>query len=141
MKPRGVKNVVRVPEASREDFGFKADVNCHSTVRPRCPHVRPSVPPSVRAAAPAMYCCTPREFHMFEERRIARGRTDGVDSATAAAVHCTCGFGAQGAFIGSSLRSFFLLSWQQQWPAVVLFASARKVGSERTLALNENMQI
>ena len=114
------------------------------TVIPRSVRdVRTSVPLSVgvRAAAPAMYCCTPREFHMFEERRIARGRTDGVDSATAAAVHCTCGFGAQGAFIGSSLRSFFLLSWQQQWPAVVLFASARKVGSERTLALNENMQI
>ena len=95
------------------------------------------IPRSVRDVRTrrARHCCTPREFHMFEERRIARGqndrRTDDADDATpllpsTAPVDSVCA-GREGRrlywFIPSSVcpsvLSFFLLSscpsWQQQW--------------------------
>ena len=102
------------------------------TVIPRS--VRPSVR-DVRTRR-ARHCCTPREFHMFEERRIARRQNDRRTRWTDAtpllpSVHRTCGFcpraGREGRrlywFIPSSVcpsvLSFFLLSscpsWQQQW--------------------------
>ena len=109
------------------------------------------IPRSVRDVRTrrARHCCTPREFHMFEERRIARGQndrqTDDADDATpllpsTAPVDSVCAQGGkEGAFIGSSPRPFVrpfcrsfscrpVLPGNNNGPLLSLF-SARNVGS------------